>query len=85
MVLGVGSNFSPNIGPAGSGHGLANARVMKGLLAWMQAHAREIPALDPSRPLLPQFDCLTDEQMREAFCSTDPWAKTSGSKLGGEL
>jgi len=49
---------------------------MKGLLAWMQAHARELPALDPSRPLLPQFDCLTDEQMREAFRSMDRWAKT---------
>jgi len=31
-------------------------------------------SLDRSRPLLPKFDRLTDEQMREAFRSIDPWA-----------
>jgi hypothetical protein len=76
MAVGKGSIFSPDINPSGSGHGLADARIMKGLFAWMTAHATEIPALDPSRPLLPQFDRLNDEQMREAFRSMDPWAKT---------
>jgi hypothetical protein len=75
LQMGVGNIFCANIGQPGSGHGLANARVMRGLLAWMQAHAREIPALDPSRPLLLQFDRLTDAQMRDAFRSMDPWAK----------
>jgi hypothetical protein len=75
LAVGKGSIFSPDINPSGSGHGLADARIMKGLVAWMTAHAAEIPALDPSRPLLPQFDRLTDEQMREAFRSMDPWAK----------
>ncbi len=76
LQLGVGNIFSANIGQRGSAHGMANALVMKGLLAWLQAHAREIPALDPAQPLLPQFDRLTDEQMRAAFRSMDPWAKT---------
>jgi hypothetical protein len=76
----VGNIFSPNINPKGGGHGLANARIMKGLAAWMEAHAREIPGLDASRPLLPQFDRLTDEQMREAFRSMDPWAYSEGRR-----
>jgi hypothetical protein len=76
LAVGKGSIFSPDINPSGSGHGLADARIMKGLVAWMTAHAAEIPALDPSRPLLPQFDRLTYEQMREAFRAMDPWAKT---------
>lgn len=54
---------------------MANARIMKGLVAWMDAHGGEIPSLDRSRPILPQFDRLTDDQMRAAFRSMDPWAK----------
>lgn len=77
VAVGKGSIFSPDINPSGSGHGLADARIMKGLVAWMEAHAAEIPALERSRPLLPQFDHLTDEQMRAAFRSMDPWAKPS--------
>jgi len=53
---------------------MANARIMKGLLTWMHAHQGEIAELDSARPLLPQFDRLTDEQMRAAFRSMDPWA-----------
>ena len=34
--------------------------------------ADEIAGLDPRRPLLPQFDLLTDEQIRTAFRSMDP-------------
>jgi hypothetical protein len=75
LQLGVGNIFSANIGQRGSAHGMANALVMKCLLAWLEAHAPELPALDPSRPLLPQFDRLTDDQMRAAFRSMDPWAK----------
>jgi hypothetical protein len=36
----------------------------------MKAHAK----LDPNRPVLPQLDTLTDEQLREAARSMDPWA-----------
>ena len=76
LALSTGSIFSPNIGKAVSGHPMANARIMKHLLAWMQGHEQEIAGLDRSRPLLPQFDRLTDEQMRAAFRSMDPSAKT---------
>ena len=75
-LLVLGNIFNATIGQPGNPSGLANERIMKGLAAWMEARVAEIPTLDRSRPLLPQFDCLTDEQMREAFRSMDPWAKT---------
>jgi hypothetical protein len=76
LVVGIGDIFCPSIGLRDNGHGAANTRVMKGLAEWMKAHAKEIGRLDQSRPLLPQFDRLTDEQMRAAFRSMDPWAAT---------
>ncbi|HJW95119.1 MAG TPA: hypothetical protein VJ901_16000 [Thermoanaerobaculia bacterium] len=62
----------PNVG-SDSPHGQANLRIMKGLVEWMKAHAK----LDPKRPVLPQLDTLTDEQLREAARSMDPWARVS--------
>jgi hypothetical protein len=40
----------------------------------MQAHRAEVTGLDAARPLLPQFDKLTNDQMRAAMRSMDPWA-----------
>jgi hypothetical protein len=74
-LLVFGAIFDSNIGQAGDSHGMANERIMKGLVAWMQRHAAEIEGLDSARPLLPQFDRLTADQMRAAFRSMDPWAK----------
>ena len=79
------SGFNPDaLGPASLNQRAYrigdSVRVMNGLVAWMQAHAQEIPAIDTSRPLLPQFDRLTNEQIRDAHRSMDPWAaKDSGS------
>ena len=69
--LSVGSIFSSNIGNS-SGHGQANERIMRGVVEWMEEHGSEIDGLDPELPLLPQFDLLTDEQIRAAFRSMDP-------------
>jgi hypothetical protein len=33
----------------------------------LEAHADGIKGLDRTRPLLPQFDLLTDQQIRAAF------------------
>ncbi len=57
-----------------SPHGKANERALTGVVAWMRAHAAEISGLDPKLPLLPQLDCLTDDQIRAAFRSLDPLA-----------
>jgi hypothetical protein len=59
-------------------HGLANLRVVKGIVAWMQANSGKINGIDTARPLLPQFDLLTDEQMRELMRSMDPLAADGG-------
>jgi hypothetical protein len=48
---------------------------MKGLVSWMEEHRSEIEGLDRDRPILPQFDLLTDEQMRAAIRSMDPLAQ----------
>jgi len=65
----AGAIFDSNIGRHGDPHGMASERIMKGLVVWLTMHHAEIQGLDETRPLLPQFDILTDEQMREAFRS----------------
>ena len=72
----MGAIFDSNIGRHGDPHGMANERIMKGLADWMKMHQAEIKGLDPKRPFLPQFDLLTDEQMRDAFRSMDPWSNS---------
>lgn len=65
-------------GPVGgkSPHGEANERLAQGLLAWMKAHRSEIHGLDAGKRLLPQADLLTDEQIRAAAGSLDPFAES---------
>ncbi len=58
-----------------SPHGKANRRIFEGVTKWMRAHATEIAGLEVAKPLLPQFDKLTNEQIRSAFRSMDPLAK----------
>lgn len=67
----VSGVFQANIGDE-TPHGQANARIMKGLLAWMRARADEIQGLNHAEPLLPQLPLLTAEQLRAAFGSMDP-------------
>jgi hypothetical protein len=71
--LALGGIFYANIGDP-TQHGQANRHIMKGVVRWMKKHRGEIRGLDPERPLLPQFDLLTDGQIREAFRSMDPLA-----------
>lgn len=68
-----GGILSRNIGD-GTSHGDANLRIMEGLVAWMEENREAIADLDPTSPLLPQLDLLTDEQLRQAFRSMDPIA-----------
>jgi hypothetical protein len=69
----LGSNvLHPGVGI--SGHGDANMLIVQGLVAWLDAHADEVNGLDPARPLLPQLDLLSDEQLRAAARSMDPLA-----------
>jgi len=68
----VGGILSPDIGSS-SPHGQADTRIMKVLVDWMENPRTEIPGLDAQRALLPQLDKLTDEQIRTAVRSVDPW------------
>lgn len=65
--------ISPNIGD-GTPHGVANARIMRGLVAWMSAHTAELSGVDLHQPLLPQLPKLSDAQLRRAMASMDPLA-----------
>ncbi len=71
--LAFGGILSDNVGTP-TPHGQANLKLTKGLVAWMDAHRGEIDGLDPGRPLLPQLDRLTDDQIRAAARSLDPMA-----------
>jgi hypothetical protein len=62
-----------NIGLS-SQHGRAVERMMKIIVAWMEKHAAEISGLDTSRPMLPQFDLLSGEQIKAIFIEADPMA-----------
>ncbi len=55
-------------------HGMANLRLMQRLIGWMSTHAAEIKGLDDQRPLLPQLDLLTADQIRAAVRILDPLA-----------
>jgi len=60
------------ISAEGPAEDLAEAERALARLEWMEEHGSEIDGLDPELPLLPQFDLLTDEQIRAAFRSMDP-------------
>jgi len=66
--------LSGNIGDP-TPHGQANLRVIQGLVDWMDTHQAEIEGFDVFRPTLPQFDRLTDEQIKAAFAAQDPLAR----------
>ena len=65
-----GGIFFRNIG-GDTPHGAANERIMKGIVSWMEAHREKIEGFDGARPTLPQFDRLTDDQIRMIVRSMD--------------
>jgi len=69
----LGSILSPVGGS--SAHGKANERVLRGIVAWMDAHAAEISGFEPEVARLAQLDRLTGDQLRAACRSLDPLAK----------
>jgi len=73
----TGGILTPNIGDK-TPHGQANLRLMHGFVDWMNAHRSEIEGLDPARPMLPQLDLLSDDQLRSIARSLDPLAKDAG-------
>lgn len=70
----VNNIFASNLGSE-TPHGMANKRVMKGIVAWMKKHRSEIKDFDAAQPVLLQLPLLTDEQLRQAVRTMDPLAK----------
>jgi hypothetical protein len=70
--------IDPTIGD-GSFHGTGNQLVMQAMVRWIDAHRNSIVGLEPGRPLLPQLDLLTDEQLRQAGRDSDPRAIANGA------
>lgn len=58
-----------------SGHGIANALVLKNYVDWMRRHTAEIAGYDPRQPPLAQIDKLTDAQIRAVARALDPIAR----------
>ena len=58
-----------------SPHGKATEQLSRELAAWMAKNADAIAGLDRTVALLPQLDRLTDEQLRAAARSLDPYAQ----------
>jgi hypothetical protein len=77
---GKGGIIDRNIGD-NSQHGKANERIMKTVVDWMGTHTAEIPGIDTTRPLLPQFDKLTSDQIKALFAAADPMAAKVDSSL----
>lgn len=57
-----------------TGHGKANKRFRKIIVDWMDAHKTEIPNLNPTVPLIMQFELLSDQQIRTLVQQADPLA-----------
>ncbi len=80
FALATGGIFDRGAGQ-NNPHGKANARIMRIIVDWMNEHTAEIKGLDPSRPMLPQFDLLSDDQIRNLFRSADPLAEETKIKV----
>ncbi len=70
--------LQPNIGDS-TAHGTANARIAREISAWIGAHAAEVRGSNRHGPSaefgsMLNLPLLTQDQLRRAFASLDPWA-----------
>ena len=56
-------------------HGVADARIMAGFGAWIDAHKADVSGFDPAVPSIEQIDKLSDDQMRTIAHAMDPYFK----------
>jgi hypothetical protein len=64
----------PGLG-SDSGHGIANARVMRAYGDWIARNRAQVRGFDPGSPATVQIDRLTDSQLRAVARSLDPIAR----------
>lgn len=56
-----------------SGHGKANARIMRALATWVAAHPKKVAGHDAHQPAMTQLDRLTDAQLRRIGLELEPF------------
>jgi hypothetical protein len=56
-------------------HGLANRRIMEGLVAWIVAHPAAVAGYDPAVAPAEQIDKLSEAQIADIARSLDPYFK----------
>jgi hypothetical protein len=56
-------------------HGIANRRIMEGLVAGIEANPTAVAGLDPASPAAGQIDRLSDAQIAEIARGLDPYFK----------
>lgn len=61
----------PTIG-GGTGHSIANARILRAFGAWIEANSTRVRGFDAAVPAVGQIDRLSDSQMRAVARSLDP-------------
>ena len=59
-------------------HENASKRIITAVVGRMESNKEAIKGIDTSRPLLPQLDLLTDEQLVKAIRSFDPFNTETG-------
>jgi hypothetical protein len=64
-------------------HGIADARIMEGLRAWIEGHPGDVSGFDPAVPAAEQIDKLSDDQMRRIAHDLDPYFKEHPSSAAG--
>ncbi|MCW5909695.1 MAG: hypothetical protein KIT62_01415 [Cyclobacteriaceae bacterium] len=74
--LALNAVYSRNMND-GTPHGQANYRIMRDILKWMEANKNKIQSYDETKPLLPQLDKLTEQQLKQAVNAVDPLAVSS--------
>jgi hypothetical protein len=72
--LAFGGILDLNVGDA-TPHGQANLRVLRGLADWVSRHRTEVRGYRAEVPPLFNLSALSEEQLRQAARSLDPWSR----------
>lgn len=69
--LALSSIYGPLFGGE-SGHGIANERLIRALVRWMDEHRSQLPDLRADKSLIEQLDLLSDNQLVDAARLLEP-------------
>jgi hypothetical protein len=67
--------LSRDIGQGTSPHSIANERIFKAIIEWMERNKASIQGLDEKRPMLSQVYKLSASQIKQIAQARDPMKK----------